>query len=180
MVSVRQLYEIDQRLRQIFCSREDFGNRSIIVVGHLRQLPPVAAKYVFETPSHLPLGEIVGNHLWPKFSLYELDEIMRQQGEFEFCKALNNMAEGCMDPEDITLIRSREISPTNQPPSDAIWMFGTNVECRNYNSKVHNILKLTTEGALATAQDKIEGLYTINVNFLNHFVLLHFLLKNLN
>jgi hypothetical protein len=167
MVSVRQLYDIDQRLRQIFATDQSFGGRSILTVGHLRQLPPVAGTYVFKAPKHLPLGECVGNHLWDMFNLYELEEIMRQKGELEFCKALNNMSEGVMDEEDIALIRARKITPINEPPAEAIWVFSTNFNCQVHNSKVHVVLKetLNTEGALSTAFDKVQGEYFIHVNY---------------
>lgn len=155
MVSMKQLYDIDQRLRQIFSTTQDFGGKSFIVVGHLRQLPPVAATYVFTDPTHLPNGGLVGNHLWAKFNLFELTEIMRQKGELEFCKALNNMSEGCMDHQDIRLIKSREISRTNQPPECAIHLFPTNTECQEYNDQVHQ--KLNTDGALSIAFDKVQG-----------------------
>jgi len=155
MVSVRQLYEIDQRLKQIFCSSEDFGGTSILVVGHLRQLPPIGGAYVFKAPTQFPLGEIAGNYLWHKFQIYELDEIMRQKGELQFCKALNNMSEGVMDQDDIALIRSREVSDINQPPKNAIRLFQLNEECRIFNNEIHEELK--TEGVTSTAYDKIQG-----------------------
>lgn len=94
MVSVRQLFQIDQRLRQIFVSPLPFGGKSIITVGHLRQILPIAAKHIFKTPSHLPNGDLVGNYLWELFRLFQLTEIMRQKGDKPFCKALNNMSEG--------------------------------------------------------------------------------------
>jgi hypothetical protein len=155
MVSVRQFYQIDQRLRQIFSNQQPFGGRSLLVVGHLRQLPPIGGRYIFQTPSHLPMGNLVGNHLWDGFKIFELDEIMRQRGEYQFCKALNNMSEGVMDADDIALIRSREISQTNQPPDEAIWLFPINAECAEHNSIVHN--KLNTEWAMSVCHDKIEG-----------------------
>ena len=108
MVSSRQVFEINQRLQQIFRSKEDFGGLSVLVAGHFRQLPPVAAKHVFQPPPFFPLADLVGNYLWGKFSIFELDQIMRQQGEYQFCKALNNMAEGIMDSDDVALIRSRD------------------------------------------------------------------------
>jgi hypothetical protein len=185
MVSVKMFYEVDQRLRQIYASSEDFGGRSIIVVivpfhrkhselaiglicksnlnnfvykvGHLRQLPPVAGSYVFKTPKHLPLGECVGNHLWEKFQLFELDEIMRQKGDNEFCKALNNMSEGCMDSEDIKLIKSRECSSSLAPPKEAIRLCGTNEECDYHNEKVHSDLSKETDGAVSIAHDRVQG-----------------------
>jgi len=157
MVSVRQLYEIDQRLKQIFCSSEDFGGRSILVVGHLRQLPPIGGAYVFKAPTQSPLGEIAGNYLWQKFQIYELDEIMRQKGDnaLPFCKALNNLSEGVMDQEDVVLIRSREVTDRNEPPKNAIRLFQLNEECRIFNNEIHEELK--TEGVMSTAYDKIQG-----------------------
>jgi len=164
MVSNRQFYDIDQRLRQIFATSTAFGGKSVIVVGHLRQLPPVAGTYVFKPPSHLPLGVCVGNHLWELFSLYELDEIMRQKGEMEFCKALNNMAEGVMDEADVSLIKSREICKGNIPPDSAIRLFSSNEECQIYNDSIHK--KLKTDGALSVAFDSIQGkLFNSKVNF---------------
>jgi len=155
MVSVRQLYDIDERLRQIFYTSEPFGNKSMLLVGHLRQLPPVAGRYIFSYPNHLLLGPLLQNHLWPLFSMYELTEIMRQKGDKEFCKALNNMSEGCMDYEDIKLMRSRKVTTNNVPPDDAIHLFSTNNECQIHNAKVHS--KLGTMSCKSIALDKIEG-----------------------
>jgi hypothetical protein len=156
MVSNRQLYDIDQRLRQIFSTPKDFGGKSVIVVGHLRQLAPVAGTYVFKPPKHLPLGLCVGNHLWGQFSLFELDEVMRQKGDLAFCKALNNMSEGTMDEDDIKLIKSREVNENNAPPDFAINLFATNEECRVYNASVHQ--KLKTDGILSVAFDRVQGI----------------------
>jgi DNA replication protein DnaC len=155
MVSNRQFYDIDQRLRQIFATQQNFGGKSVIVVGHLRQLAPVAGTYVFKPPKHLPLGLCVGNHLWEQFSLFEFDEIMRQKGDVAFCTALNNMAEGVMDEEDINLIKSREVNEQNTPPDFAINLFATNEECRVHNASVHE--KLKTDGMLSVAFDRVQG-----------------------
>ena len=71
MVSSRQLYEIDQRLRNIFNPAEEFGGKSILVVGHFGQLPPVGGDYVFAPPKHLHMGPISGNTLWKKFDYFK-------------------------------------------------------------------------------------------------------------
>jgi len=155
MVSVKQLYDIDQRLKQIYCSNEDFGGKSVLVVGHLRQLAPIGGSYVFKPPKQFPLEELAGNYLWEKFELFELEEIMRQKGDHSFCKALNNMSEGVMDERDIALIRSKEVAECNLPPKNAIRLFRTNEECRIFNSEIHE--QLGTEGVTSTAYDKIQG-----------------------
>jgi hypothetical protein len=150
------LFDIDQRLRQITGVDAPFGGIVVIVVGHMRQLAPIAAPYVFDVPGHLPNGAVVGNYLWQEnFTFYELTEIMRQRGEAKFCKALNNMSEGQMDDNDIALIKTRETSEIIVPPDEAVWLFKTNAECVAHNNIVHQ--KLGTEGALSTALDHIQG-----------------------
>jgi hypothetical protein len=169
MVSVRQLFDIDQRLQQVFATTDDFGKRSFLVVGDFRQLPPIAAQFIFDTPKHIPLGELAGNHLWHRFKYIKLTEIMRQKGEHGFCKALNNMAEGTMDVEDIKLIKSREVTRTNKPPRKAIWLFRTNADCGDHNKTFHQTLD--TEGAPSVAHDKVEGGFLFVLIF---YVELHF------
>lgn len=159
MVSARQFAQIDRRLRQLFNPDLPFGGKSILVVGHLRQLAPIPGgtrHHIFKTDPSCGLANIVPrNPDWEMFSFYELDEIMRQKGDHAFCKALNNMSEGCMDEEDICLIKSREISTTVIPPPEAIWLFPYNQECRQHNAKIHS--NLDTEGAMSTAHDKVIG-----------------------
>lgn len=155
MISLQHLQQISSRLQQIRGSNEDFGGISIIVVGHLRQLKPICGQYPFER-SHGKLG--IPNQLWEtKFRIFELDEIMRQRGDQPFCEALNNMSEGCMTEEDIRLISSREITTTNRPPDDAIWLFKMNNQCIAYNQTIHE--KMDTDGIMSIAKDKVEGKY---------------------
>jgi len=155
MVSSNQLYQIDFRLRQIFGTDVDFGNIPIMVVGDFRQLPPVGGPYIFKPPSHLPTAELVGSHLWEMFKIYELEEIMRQKGDQRFCKALNNLGSGCLEPEDVALFNSREVNSKLKAPEEAINLFLTNKECEEFNQQMHK--KLKTEGAISTAHDVIEG-----------------------
>lgn len=107
------------------------------------------------------LDIIQRNPLWEPFVLYELTEIMRQKGEYQFCKALNNMAEGQMDIEDIKLIRKREINDMLQPPPGAVWLFESSKQCERFNNQVHKALN--TESAISNAVDKIEGKITLKI-----------------
>lgn len=149
MTSLYHLMLIDLRLRQIFYSNKPFGGKSILVVGHMRQLPPIGGKFVFARTN----GQI--NPLWDLFQIYELDEIMRQRGEFEFCKALNAMSECIMDDADIALIKSREMTPVLQPPDDAIWLFKLNNQCEKHNEFIHSTMD--TQGLVSIARDRAEG-----------------------
>lgn len=162
MVSGRQFSQIDSRLRQLFNSNLPFGGKSLLVVGHLRQLPPVSGgtrHFIFKTPPSSGKANIIlRNPDWELFAFYELEEIMRQRDEAEFCKALNNMAEGEMDAQDIKLIKSREIGNDLSPPTEAIWLFPYNKDCREHNAKVYS--KLSTNEASSVAFDKVVGKFT--------------------
>ena len=70
------------------------------------------------------------------------------------------MAKGCMDGEDINLIKSKKTSSTPYLSSDLIWLFGTNAVCRRHNSTVYESLLIEhcTSGATAI----IEGISLLN------------------
>ena len=154
MVSVKMLYDIDYRLREIYGNQLPFGGKPVLAVGHLRQIPPVAAPFVFTKPRHLPTGNIVGNHLWDLFRLYELTEIMRQKGDAKFCKALNNLAEGCLDDDDFILLKSREITDDSLIPSNAIHLFLTNEDFQKHNFDIY--FKLKSKGIVSIFIDTIQ------------------------
>jgi hypothetical protein len=155
MIRNDMLYDTNKRLKEIFDPTLDFGGIPVLVFGHFRQLPPIPPYRVFTPPRHFDTGELVGNYLWQKFEFYELDEIMRQRGEWDFCKALNNMAEGEMDEEDISLIKSREISDTLPAPENAIWLFWRNIDCDKKNEEIHR--SLNSESAISRAIDRVQG-----------------------
>ena len=50
------------------------------------------------------------NGIWNRFKYFELVEIMRQKDDAPFAVALTKMAFGDMQPENIILVKSREIS----------------------------------------------------------------------
>ena len=83
------------------------------VVGHLQQLLPVSGSFVFKHPHFLPIANVTGNYLSEKFKLFELEEAMQQKGDAPFCRALKICRNAA--PEDIKLIKTREISETLQP-----------------------------------------------------------------
>ena len=70
MISAELLCKIDLRLKQITGNHSaDFGNVDIILIGDLRQLPPVRA-----TPIYKPVRtRLVGPHLWRKLKHLQLN-----------------------------------------------------------------------------------------------------------
>ena len=106
----------------------DFGGVSIISVGDFHQLRPVKDSYVFQIPvsSYNNYDGPVGPYLWNKFSFIELTEIMRQRGDQNFARPLNNFANCCMSENDIDLFMSRIIgkdSIENLPINEALLYF---------------------------------------------------------
>jgi ATP-dependent DNA helicase PIF1 len=109
MVSNKQLSFINERLQQIFRNTELFGGKSVIFVGDLWQLPPIASGYIF-SPLQRDISSLAATSIWDNFRFYELDEIMRQAEDPAFAVALSHMNTGVMTDEDIILLKSREIS----------------------------------------------------------------------
>jgi hypothetical protein len=71
--------QINNRLKDIKGSKEDFEGVSIIGIGDLFQLPPVFDGYIFNDVKKSEYSILVPN-LWKKyFKMFELDEIMRQR-----------------------------------------------------------------------------------------------------
>lgn len=99
------------------------------------------------------------NHLWAKFEFYELDEIMRQQGERDFCEALNNMSEGVMTEKDEALMRTRQICDTVRPHPESVRLYLTNGECESFNKTYQE--SLGTEGVDSIAFDVVTGNYEL-------------------
>ena len=155
MTSVKQLYQIDTRLKQIFQSLEPFGGIPMLVVGDFFQIRPVMGQFVFEIPKYDVSSQLIGNTLWNLFKMYELTEVMRQKDDFYFATALNRMAAGCMTDADIELMKSRELSATLKPPNDCIRLFFTNKECQEYNDAVYS--RLESEAAVSFAVDMVHG-----------------------
>ena len=88
MVGCNMLLEIHKRLQQIKGVLPDvtFGGVSILAVGDLYQLPPVGQRPVFSCVSDSYAKLYRSGSLWvDEFQMTELDEIMRQKDDSEFC-----------------------------------------------------------------------------------------------
>ena len=76
--------QINNRLKDIKGSKEDFGGVSIIAIGDLFQSQPVFDGYIFNDIQNSEYSILCPN-LWKKyFRMFELDEIMRQRKQ-SFC-----------------------------------------------------------------------------------------------
>jgi sentrin-specific protease 1 len=155
MTSMENMFQIDERMRQIFKTNEDFGGKSILVVGDFNQMEPVMAKWIFDEPT---IGQniLAENHLWPKFKFFELTQCMRQMNDIPFAEALNRLAIGQCNQEDIVMFQTREIQRNKLiPPDSAIRLKYTNEDVGRYNEQA--LALLPTEGIVAHANDRAQG-----------------------
>jgi hypothetical protein len=95
---------------------------------------------------------ILGFELWDRVKFFELDEIMRQQDDLAFARALQHMTTGNMTPEEDAMMLSR-VGQT--VPDDAVHLFGTNSEIDAFNTQYLD--KVHTESSTKPAIDRATG-----------------------
>jgi hypothetical protein len=120
----------------------------------LRQLKPVCASSVFSNVKS-ELGDLIGNPLWESFQSYELTEIMRQKNDAAFANALNRLARGEMNEEDIKMFKTREVIEVGYPPKNCLRLYKDNKSVSEYNEKALN--KIREESAVSMAIDVAQG-----------------------
>ena len=106
------LLHIHQRLKEIFGTISSllFAGITIIVVGDLYQLPPIRKKNVFDYYKNDAYNLC---HPWKVFKMIELTEIMRQKNDQAFTELLNRVRTASQTDNDIKIIQSRSISPSD-------------------------------------------------------------------
>lgn len=159
MVGTRTLSYINQRLKQVMKSDEVFGGVSIIVVGDLKQLPPVGDSPIFKADPKDPYSFIINKSdslLWRNFKLFELTEIMRQKDDKSFALALRNLGNDSLTQVDTDLIDSRIVKVN--PCDDQIHLFYANKDVENYNNTKLELLY--TQKFVCDAHDCITGATT--------------------
>ncbi len=149
--------QINNRLKDIKGSKEDFGGVSIIAIGDLFQLQPVMDGYIFK---HLDNSEysILSPNLWQQhFAMFELQEIMRQRESKVFAEILNRLREGKHTQSDILKIKERMIrfSMSHSYPMNVPHLFFQNAMVNEFNDRVHRAAP--GEKYTINAQDSVIG-----------------------
>ena len=133
--------QINNRLKDIKGSREDFGGVSIIAIGDLFQLQPVVDGYIFKDLKN-PEYSILAPNLWQEyFKMYELEEIMRQRESKMFAEILNRLREGKHNQNDILKIKERIIQQNNVTDDYSIHvphLFIQNMKVNEFNERAHH------------------------------------------
>ena len=148
--------QINNRLKDIKGSKEDFGGVSIIAIGDLFQLEPVMDRYIFKDLDNSEYA-ILAPNLWQSyFKMFELKEIMRQKESKVFAEILNRLREGNHTVDDILTIKERLIEENSiQDPMDAPHMFIQNMKVNAFNQRVHDAA--TAEKYCIKAVDSVIG-----------------------
>ena len=129
--------QLNNRLKDLKGSKENFGGVSIITIGDLFQLKPVMDGYVFTDVQCLNSYNILVPNLWRKyFKLFELDEIMRQRESKMFAEILNRLREGNRTPSDLQKLKERCVEE-RECPTEAPRLFIQNVLVDEYNNKIY-------------------------------------------
>ena len=112
MVGSNMLLQIHKRLQQLKGKGDGttFGDISILAVGDLYQLRPVAQPHVFAQVGDAYARLHKSGSLWlDEFKMIKLDEIMRQRDDSQFAQLLFRIRTATCT-EDITVLESRIIA----------------------------------------------------------------------
>ena len=162
MVGSNMLLQIHRRLQQLKGSPHSstFSNISILAVGDLFQLQPVAQPYVFDEVSDAYARLHGSGSLWmDEFSLIELDQIVRQKGDQSFAQLLCRVRKAECTDVDLDALKAREIEDgALDYPQDAIHVYRLNKDVDQHSmTKLQNLTslhQLVTITAIDHTKDK--------------------------
>jgi ATP-dependent DNA helicase PIF1 len=131
--------QINNRLKDIKGSKDDFGGVSIVAIGDLFQLEPVMDRYIFKNLDNSEYAILAPNKWQDYFNMFELQEIMRQRESKVFAEILNRLREGKHTKNDILKLKERLIKENSmQEPMDVSHLFIQNQKVNEFNERVHN------------------------------------------
>lgn len=153
MIGAELLNQIDLRLKQITGNFDNnFGGLDIILIGDLRQLPPVRATPIYKQPKR----RMVGPMIWRGLKFYELTPVMRQTNII-FASILTKIGnESILNDEELAIIESRFFTKEEviQRCPNGVRLLLENVSVNEYNVST---LQQAPEKLVSTAKDVITG-----------------------
>ncbi|XP_078328660.1 uncharacterized protein LOC144623788 [Crassostrea virginica] len=158
MVGNRSLALIDSRLQLLTGIKKPFGGISIIAVGDFFQLKPVMDRWIFQDLNRD--AQSLANNLWKEhFSIFELDEIMRQKDDLDFAQLLNRLRYNVLTADDMNVIQRCMITETDDNyPHHAPHLFTQNSKVDAYNNQL--IEKLDGEKIIVNSVDAVTKDYS--------------------
>ena len=138
MISSDMLYNIHQRLCEIFQVKTIFANKGILLIGDLLQLRPPQGRFIFEQPRNSDYLALFNSEdsLWNSFEVVNLVHNHRQGAGSKWAEVLNRIRDGSFTKEDIDLLKTRLIKdPDSSDLSEACHIMFTNLEGDGHNEK---------------------------------------------
>ena len=143
MISSDFLLNINQRMKDLFDSTEDFGGRALVLAGDLLQLPPVSGTAIFKEPKNQrnkdyfniqPTESKPGGNLWANCQVVYLKTNFRQGEGNPWTELLNRVRIGKPTEEDINLLKSRKPTLLNKEQKQkAAHLYFKNKDVMSYN-----------------------------------------------
>jgi hypothetical protein len=151
MISSDFLFNINQRMKDLFDSKDDFGGRAVILAGDLLQLPPVNGTAIFKAPRSRKNKDYYsiestenqpGGNLWSNFEVVYLKTNFRQGEGNPWTELLNRVRVGEPTKEDISILKSRKLSLLDsEKRRKAANIYFRNKDVKSYNEKMLKTVK---------------------------------------
>ena len=159
MVGKNMFNFINLRLQEIKGCTKPFGGISLIAFGDLFQLKPVMDSWIFSQP-RTGIACLSANLWQDHFTVFELDEIMRQKDDLSFAQMLNRLREGNQLSEDIDVLKLRQLTTTTDSDTSLVdnlpHLYTKRVEGSLHNDRV--LAKLGNEQKITVdAVDNVSG-----------------------
>ena len=138
MLSARMLELINRRLKEMFPTGQLFGNKSIILVGDINQLPPVQGVPLYAASARSSEGQL-GLQLIKQFAkAFVLSQPIRQASDRGFFDLLNSVSDGSINNEQYAAIRQRfrDIPQKMLPNDDTSMLFSSNSAVDRLNQSI--------------------------------------------
>ena len=157
MVGQRMFHFINQRLQEIMGNILPFGGVSVLAFGDLFQLKPVMDRWIFSNANTSHTLDILATNLWLElFTIFELDQIMRQKDDIYFAQLLNRLREGNHTESDLASLREKILPDNVQAVSSLPHLYTKREEVENHNKAVFNRCS-EGEKTVVTALDSLSG-----------------------
>ncbi|XP_026428269.1 ATP-dependent DNA helicase pfh1-like [Papaver somniferum] len=172
MIGRKMFANIDLRCRDIFANNEPFGNVYVVLVGDMRQLPPV-----FDTPLYVQGGkstlQLYGSISYSLFDrCVRLEEEFRQSGneELSFRDALLRISDGKYTLTYWELFSTRDYSLLTIEEKNkfkhALHLFPTKYDASRYNHERlkelgNPVARIISRNNCKTKSDEVKGLQEI-------------------
>ena len=146
MIAADFLFNINQRMKDLFDSKDEFGGRALVLAGDLLQLPPVNGTAIFKAPRSKKNKEYYniestenqpGGNLWLNCQVIYLKTNFRQGEGNPWTELLNRVRIGQPTREDISILKSRNPSLLDSEKRKAAAnIYFRNMDVKSYNSKM--------------------------------------------